>query len=303
MRFPLRIVAEDISLDFLGKRYIAFAASIAMSIITLVLLFTQGLNLGIDFTGGVILEVRTKEAADVALFRKTLVENGYHGATIQNFGDNNEVMIRLHPKDGLDQQKSVEAIKTLLQNAVDPEIAFRKVDYVGPKVGSELIQNGFLALAFALVGMLAYVALRFSWEYGVCAVVALLHNAWITVGFYLVSRYEFDLYSIAAILTIIGYSINDTVVIFDRIRENLRKYKIKHLPELINRSLNETLSRTVMTVATTLIACTALVIFGGEVIRGFSMAMLFGIAFGTYCSNFIAAPLLIYTGLKQERIA
>ena len=303
MRFPLRLVPDDVSLDFLGKRFIAFAFSIVISILALGLLFTKSLNLGIDFTGGVIVEARSSQASNVAKFREVLSGIGYDNAIIQNFGHDNDVLIRLQPKVGEEQAKAVEQIKSTLQKNIDSKIEFRRIDYVGPKVGSELIMSGVLALVFALIGIMVYVAVRFSWQYGVCAVTALFHNAWMTVGFYLVSQYEFDLSSIAAILTIIGYSINDTVVIFDRVRENLRKYKVKNLGELINRSLNETLSRTVMTVSTTIIVCVALVIFGGEVIRGFSMAMLFGIAFGTYCSNFIAAPLLIYTGLKQDSVS
>lgn len=303
MKFPIRLVPDNTSFDFLGKRFIAFGFSLFLSIAAFILIFSKGLNLGIDFTGGIILEARSEKSAQISLFRDALSSIDYHSATIQNFGKEGDIMIRLQPKQSDDQAKAVDLIKHTLQTQIDPKIEFRKIDFVGPKVGGELITSGVLALVFALLGILAYVAVRFSWEYGVCAIVALLHNAWITVGFYLVSQYEFDLSSIAAILTIIGYSINDTVVIFDRVRESLKKHKVKNMADLINRSLNETLSRTIMTVSTTIIVCMALVIFGGEVIRGFSMAMLFGIAFGTYCSNFIAAPLLIYTGLKQDSVA
>jgi preprotein translocase SecF subunit len=298
MRFPLTLVPHGTDIDFIGKRWLAFSFSIIISIITLILLFTHGLNLGIDFTGGIIMEARSAKSISVHQYREVLADAGYHGAALQNFGGENNVLIRLQPKFSDEQSKEVEHIKSVLTSKTDPDIEFRKVDYVGPKIGKELITNGIMAMALSLIGIMFYIGTRFSWQYGIGAIIALFHDAWITLGFYIVSGYEFDLTAIAAILTIIGYSINDTVVIYDRIRENLRKYKVVHMSDVINRSVNETLSRTVMTVLTTLIACVALVIFGGDVIRGFSTAMLFGIAFGTYSSIYIAAPILIHTGFK-----
>jgi preprotein translocase subunit SecF len=299
LKLPLHLVPYNTKIDFIGKKWISFAFSIFITVATVMLLFTKGLNLGIDFTGGIIIESRTEHEIDVSKYRDVLIEAGYHGASVQNFGSNNGVLLRFQAKDSDAQAKEVEVVKNLLKEKIDNKIEFRKIDYVGPKVGKELIEKGVKALILALLVMLVYIWFRFSWQFGLGAVIALFHDAIATIGFYIVSGYEFDLTSIAAVLTIIGYSINDTVVIYDRIRENMRKYKIKHLAEIINLSVNETLSRTVMTVSTCLLVCLAFVLFGGEVIEGFSMAMLFGIAFGTYSSVYIAAPVLMYTGIAK----
>lgn len=303
MRFPFVLIPHATDIDFIGKRWLAFSFSIAISVITLILFFTHGLNLGIDFTGGIIMETRSSKNISIHQYREVLAEAGYHGASLQNFGGESNVLIRLQPKNSDEQAKEVEHIKSVLSSKIDSEIEFRKVDYVGPKIGKELITNGIMAMVLSLIGIMIYIGIRFSWQYGVGAIIALFHDAWVTIGFYIVSGFEFDLTAVAAILTIIGYSINDTVVIYDRIRENLRKYKVVHMSDIINRSVNETLSRTVMTVLTTLIACLALVVFGGDVIRGFSTAMLFGIAFGTYSSIYIAAPVLMHTGFKASASA
>jgi preprotein translocase SecF subunit len=303
MKFPLTLISHGTNIDFIGKRCYAFAFSIGISILTLVLLFTKGLNLGIDFTGGIVMETRSEKPVEIHHYREVLAHAGYEGASLQNFGEAKDVLIRLQAKNTDAQSKEVEHIKSLLMEKIDPKIEFRKVDYVGPKVGRELIENGIKALLLSLVGIMIYTAFRFSWQFGLGAIVSLFHDAWITLGFYIISGFEFDLTSVAALLIIVGYSINDTVVIYDRIRENIRKYKVVNLADIINRSVNETLSRTVMTVLTTLIAALALVIFGGDVIKGFSTAMFFGIAFGTYSSIYIAAPVLMHTGFKSTATA
>lgn len=300
MRFPFVLIPHKTNFNFTGQKKLAFGFSIFLVLATLVFLISRGLNLGTDFTGGVVIELKTNQVADVAKFRELFSSLGYQGTIIQNITDEYNILIRFQTKASENQSKEVEGVKEALIAHIQGGIEFRKIDYVGPKVGQELILKGVQSVVIALLGMMIYIWFRFNWQFGICAVVALLHDAIATVGFYLVSRVEFDLTSIAAILMIVGYSINDKVVISDRIRENLRKYKIKDLSEIINVSLNETLSRTIMTVATTLLATLALIVFGGEVIRGFSLAMFIGIMIGTYSSVYISAPLLVYTYKKVE---
>lgn len=302
MGLPLRLFPEKPNLNFLRFRFFGYTLSILITILTAVLFFSEGFNLGIDFSGGIVLEVRTESKHTIEDFRTQLSEYGYGGAVIQNFGQDS-IMIRIPPHSSTEHSEEVKNIQALLQTHIDPAIEFRKVDYVGPKVGSELIANSFKAMFFALIAMLAYIWFRFDWQFGIGAVIALVHDALATLGFFLFTQYDFDLSSVAAIMLVIGYSINDTVVIYDRIRENLRKYKNKTLIEILNTSINETLSRTIMTVATTLLACLSLALLGGEVLEGFSMALLFGIAFGTYSSIFVSVPLLLLTGLKTSKAA
>jgi preprotein translocase SecF subunit len=299
MRFPFVLVPHETNINFIGVRWVAFIFSLIITVGSIVSLFTHGLNFGIDFTGGVIIEARTDKVYDIAEVRELLSDAGYEGANIQNFGSSSDLLIRLQPRHTDDQAKEIASIKSLLESHFNNGVEFRRVDFVGPKVGQELIQKGITAVIISLIGMSAYIAFRFNWQFGIGVIVALFHDAIATIGFYVITQYEFDLYSIAAILTIVGYSINDTVVIYDRIRENLRKYKVDDIEHIINLSVNETLSRTIMTVSTTLLVCLALVLFGGEVIKGFSMAMFFGIAFGTYSSVYIAAPILMHTGFKK----
>lgn len=296
---PVKLISTKTNINFMKFRFFAFVVSLIITAATIILIFTKGLNFGIDFSGGILLEVRANEAVVIEDFRNALSEQGYYGANIQSFGNEGNVLIRVQPKEGAIIEQEVRNIKEILQNDVDPNIEFRRVESVGPKVGGELVMSGLTALGVALVCMLFYIWFRFDWQFGIGVVIALTHDAIATLGFYIVSGFEFDLSSIAAILTVIGYSINDTVVIYDRVRENLRKHKDQSLYSILNLSLNETLSRTIMTVATTLVACSALILFGGEVLKGFSLALFFGIAFGTYSSIFISAPVLIYTGLKS----
>lgn len=295
MRFPFELVPHNTKIDFIGKRYFAFIFSFLVTIATIIGLYTHGLNMGIDFTGGIVIESRSTQKIDISNVRNTLSENGYLGATIQHFGSDNDMLVRLQPKHMDSQAKETTEIKSLIMQSLNNDVEFRRVDYVGPKVGGELVLKGIFALLATLVAIMIYVGFRFNIQFGIGAVVALLHDAFATVGFYVFTGFEFDLTSIAALLTIVGFSINDTVVIYDRIRENLRKHKSDDLSKIINISINETLSRTIMTVTTTLLGSLALVLIGGEVIRGFSTAMMFGFIFGTYSSVYISAPILIYT--------
>jgi preprotein translocase subunit SecF len=304
MLLPIRLIPLKTSIDFIGYRFSAFFISVFIVIAVTALIIFKGLNYGIDFSGGILIELRSPSNIKVETFRSVLSNYGYHGASIQNLGHTENILIRLQPKNSYNgnydnRSFEIKTIREILKEEIDPEIEFRKIEYVGPKIGEELIVSGITALLASLLGMMAYIWFRFDWQFGIGAIVSLAHDAIATVGFYIISGYEFDLSSVAAILTIVGYSINDTVVIYDRIRENIKRYRNEKFSKIINLSINETLSRTIMTVATTLLVCLALVVFGGEVLRGFSMALLFGIAFGTYSSIYIAAPILIYTGCKS----
>lgn len=300
MHFPLRLVRNNTKIDFISKKFIAYFFSIALTIATVVLLFSHGLRLGIDFTGGIILEFKAHHVIAIDDVRNLLDNARYAGASIQT-DDTGAFVIRVQPQDSDKYPEEVANIKRLLNTLTSAELDFRRVDYVGPKVGDSLIIKGITSLLLALLAIMGYVWIRFDWHFGIGVIVALFHDAIATVGFYIVSGYEFDLTSIAAILTIIGYSVNDSVVIYDRIRENIRKHGCSDAPLLVNDSINETLSRTVMTAATTLVVCLALVIFGGRAIEGFSAAMFFGIAFGTYSSIFISAPIIIPFITKKQR--
>ncbi|MCE2991504.1 MAG: protein translocase subunit SecF [Candidatus Jidaibacter sp.] len=300
MGLPIRIIPSKTNFNFIKYKSFALLFSLLITIAAIGLVLVKGLNFGIDFSGGIVMELRVSEDITVDNIRASLTRYGYGGALIQKVGNGGNVMIRIQPKDVESSQvEEVRKIQEILTSTVSSEMEFRKVDYVGPKVGSEFVLNGTLALVVAIIGMLVYIWFRFDWQFGLGAVISLAHDAIITLGFFSISQYDFDLTSIAAILTIVGYSINDTVVIYDRIRENLRKHRGGDMAHIINLSINETLSRTIMTVATTLLVCLALALFGGEVLRGFSMALLFGIAFGTYSSIYVAAPVLLHTGLKN----
>jgi len=296
MKFPISIIPYNSKLDFIGARYITFAFSIFLTIATIVLLLTHGLNKGIDFTGGIIIELQSPSPLNIKSLRDGVSSAGYAGATLQEMAGDNIIMLRVQPKESKSEQE-VTSLKSIL-SSIDSSITFRRVDYVGPRVGGELMQKGVYAMLMSLLAMMAYIWFRFNWQFGIGAILALFHDAIVTLGFYSVTGYEFDLTSIAAILTIVGYSINDTVVIYDRIRDNLVKHKSMSTSALLNLSINETLSRTIMTVATTAAVCLALVLFGGHAIQSFSAAVLFGILFGTYSSICISAPVLLYTRIK-----
>jgi len=287
---PLIVIKRIPNIDFMGLHKAGFALSIFLTVASVVLFLTVGLNYGIDFSGGVLVEARTQGPADVGAMRTKLNGLGLGEVSLQGFGSPDDVLIRLarQPGDDKAQMKGVDAVR----QALGPSVEFRRVEVVGPKVGSELIAAGVKATILALIAIAAYVWFRFEWPFGVGAMLSTIHDSATTVGLFALLQLEFNLTTLAAILTIAGYSINDTVVIYDRVRETMRKHKSMDLRTLINKSLNETLSRTILTVSTTALAVLALLFFGGEVLRGFSIAMLWGIVIGTYSSLFIAAPLL-----------
>ncbi len=297
MKFRLRLVKEHTNIDFMGFHKIAFGLSILMIVATVALVMTKGLNFGIDFTGGLLMEVKVPAELHIEQIRESLDDLSTGKPTIQEFGDQT-VMIKIPGKeaDSATQKELYAEVQKLLGDQVD----FRRVEYVGPQVGQELIMTGVKAFLYSMIGILIYIWSRYEWQFGVTSVVSLAHDVFATLLFFAVTGIEFDLATIAAVLLVAGYSINDTVVVFDRIREMLRKHRKMPLSELMNRAVNETLSRTLMTSTMTLLAMISLAIFGGEVIKGFTLAMIVGIVIGTYSSIFIAAPLLIYLNLKRE---
>lgn len=298
LRMLLRLFKTKPNFDFMGKRWIGFSVSLALTALSIGLVMTEGLNLGIDFTGGVLMEVRTEQVADLSVLRDTLNGQGFGEVSLQDFGDAHNIIIRIQTLAGTDQAAVVAKVRELLATRVQGGIDFRKIDYVGPTVGRELVQDGIMAVLIAFGVIMCYVWFRFEWQYGMGAILALLHDSIMVIGFFAVTRFEFGLTATAAVLTIVGYSINDSVVIYDRIRENMRKYKKMSVSNLLNLSINDTISRTVLTASTVLLASLALALFGGEVIHGFSWAMVFGVVIGTYSSIYISAPTLIYLNIR-----
>lgn len=294
--FPLKFRLTS-NINFISVKGYAVIISAIITIATIIGLYTKGLNLGIDFQGGILIECSvTKQDINIQKIREAITAIGYNSFNLQEVQSNAgyNMMLRLQPKDVLHYENDISSIKLLLQNITTNAIQFEKIDYVGPKVGTNFVLNAIQAMVVALIVMMIYTWIRFQWQFGIGVMIALLHDCIATLGFYVISGYEFDLTSIAAILTVIGYSVNDSVVIYDRIRENLRKLRHKTMTEVINISINETLSRTIMTVATTLLVCLMLILYGGESLKGFSAATFFGIAFGTYSSIYISAPILTF---------
>ncbi len=286
----------------------AAIASAVLAVLSLVLAFTVGLNLGIDFRGGTVMEVRTPEPADLGELRAELGGLGLGEVALQEFGSPNDVLIRIEQQQtgGDDaetaaaQAQAVQIVQDRLVERYGEEVSFRRTEFVGPKVSDELFRAGIMAVSFALVAILVYVWFRFEWQFGVCAVVALAHDVVLTIGLFSVTRLEFNLATVAALLTIVGYSLNDTVVVFDRVRDNLRKYKRLSMTELLNKSLNENLSRTLVTSLTTLLALVALFVIAGGAIRGFTVALIWGVLIGTYSSLYIATPALLALNMRRE---
>ncbi|MAM74017.1 protein translocase subunit SecF [uncultured Tistrella sp.] len=291
------------NIDFLRYRIAALVFTALLTIATIGLVVGKGLNFGIDFTGGVLVEVETSGPADLGAMRDALGDGSFGDVSLQNFGADNAVLIRLGQDagEGDAQGRMVEALRQTLSEKVDPNIQIQRAEFVGPKVGQELIEGAVIAFVVAIAAMMIYVWFRFEWQFGVGAVAALFHDVIMTIGMYAVTGYEFNLTSVAAVLTIIGYSLNDTVVIFDRVRENLRKYRDMTILELLNRALNDTLSRTIMTGLTTLIALFALYFVAGSALAGFTFAMIAGVFIGTYSTIFIAVPILVYLNLQKRQ--
>ena len=293
---PLNLIPADTRVDFIGRRFIAFGISMLLVLGSLLAYAVQGLNFGIDFRGGIMIEVRTEGPANLSDMRNRLGGLGLGEVTMQAFGAPTDVLIRIERQPGGEeaQQRAIEVVKGELGDGID----YRRVEAVGPKVGSELREAGIIAVLLAIGAMLLYIWFRFEWQFGVGAVVALVHDVITTIGLFALLGLEFNLATVAAVLTIAGYSINDTVVVFDRVRENLRRYKTKPLPEVFNESVNQTLSRTVMTSVTTLLALLALFALGGAVIRDFSIALIWGVLIGTYSSIWVATALLLFFNIR-----
>jgi preprotein translocase subunit SecF len=297
----LRIVPDDTSFDFMRFRRISFPISAILSILAIIFFFHPGLNLGIDFKGGTLMEVQDKSGtADLAKMRTTLGSLGLGEVQLQQFGGPSDVLIRVAQQPGGEdaQAAAVEKIRGALGTGVE----YRRVEVVGPRVSGELLSYGMIGIIAAIGGILIYLWFRFEWQFALGAMIANVHDLVLTLGFMAIMQIDFDLTSIAALLTILGYSLNDTVVVFDRIREMLRRYKKLPMPELLNIAINSTLSRSIITHVTVTLALLALFFFGGHAIHGFVTTMMFGVVLvGTYTSIFIAAPILIYLGVGEGR--
>lgn len=295
----MNILNRKNPIDFLKFRFVAAVLSVLLILGSVGSLIYQGLNFGLDFTGGTSVELQYKETADLKVIRQHLIDGGYKGAVVQNFGTSRDVKIRIPDQDFIAGDKVGSSVIELLQ-AKNPGAAERYKGYVGPVVGEELKEQGALAMLVALICIMIYVALRFEWKFSVGSVVALAHDVIITLGFFSITQMEFDLTVLAAILAIIGYSLNDTIVVFDRIRENFLKLRKGSSEEIVNTSLNQTLSRTLMTSITTFLVVIALFVFGGETIHAFSSALIVGIVIGTYSSIYVASSVALLLGVKKE---
>ncbi len=297
----ITLIPQDINIAFVKRRRIYFILSSILFALAVTATFARGLNFGIDFKGGILIEVRTSGPADIGAMRAKLGALDLGEVTLQKFGKPTDVLIRVERQSGNEKAQiaAIDRIKT----ALGPNVDYRRTEFVGPQVGRELIWAGFWAMVLALLGIMVYVWFRFEWQFSVAAILALTHDVLLTIGFFTELRLEFNLATVAAVLTVAGYSINDTVVVFDRVRENMRKYKKMPLDELMNKSINETLSRTVLTSVSTLLAVGALVVFGGEVIRDFSLALVWGVVIGTYSSICLAVPILLYFNIRRDTAA
>lgn len=321
----MEFLKQQTKIDFLGARKIAFIASMVLVVVSIGSFFARGLNLGIDFTGGTLVEVGYHQPVEVESVRNTLAQSGFEDAVVQHFGTFQDVMVRLpssYSKESLNSaQISSDVMAALrgsyneiLVESADPtnqqcvvsgqvtdcQVQMRRVEFVGPQVGGELANQGGLAMLYALLGILIYVTFRFEWRFAVGSVAALVHDVLITVGIFSIFQFEFSLPVLAAVLAVIGYSLNDTIVVYDRIRENFRKMRKSMAVEIMNTAINQTLPRTILTSLTTLLVVVTLLVFGGEVIRGFSLALFIGVLIGTYSSIFIASPAVLVLGITRE---
>ncbi|TCK18798.1 protein translocase subunit secF [Thiogranum longum] len=294
----MRILGKATEIDFMGKRKIAMAFSTLLIVIAFASLIVRGLNFGIDFTGGTIIEVAYPDTADLAELRQVLADAGHPDAQVQHFGTSRDVLIRIAPQEGRNRAELSDEVLSALQ-AADPAVEKRRVEFVGPQVGEELTEQGGLAMLYALIGILIYVTLRFEYRFSLGAVAALVHDVIITLGVFSLAQVEFDLTVLAALLAVIGYSLNDTIVVFDRIRENFRRMRKGTPVSIMNASINQTLSRTLMTSLTTLLVLLALFFLGGEIIHAFALALIVGVFIGTYSSIFVAGSTALALGISK----
>ena len=297
---PIHLIPENTKINFLKYKSIFLSGSLAMVIISLLASILIGLNFGIDFRGGVLLELRSINGnANIPELRKNLEDFNLGEVSIQEFGQPSDALVRIQKQEG--DEKSQDAKLNEVKNILSNSYEIRRTEFVGPTVGDELKKNGFWAVIVALVGILLYIWFRFEWQFAVSAILALFHDVIATIGLFAFTGLEFNLSTVAAVLTIAGYSVNDTVVVFDRVRENLRKTKSSDQLSIINKSLNETLSRTITTSVTTLLALLAIYFVGGEVISDFTLAMIWGVMIGTYSSIFVASAFLTFFNLRRTR--
>lgn len=296
--------AENANFDFVRQRYIAFFVTALMVFGSIGLLAVKGLNYGIDFSGGIMMEVKTPSIPDLAKLRAGMDGLELGAISIQEFGEAQTFMVRVPQQQGGTeaQQAAIEKVRTFLDsNFTDAKVEYRRTEFVGPQVGDELKQAGLLAFLFTVLAIMAYIWVRFEWQFGVAAIVTLVHDTTAVIGLFSLLWMQFDLATLAAVLMVAGYSTNDTVIIFDRIRENRRKFKKLSMRDIVNLSVNQTLARTLATSLTTLLALVALWVFGGPVVRDFVNAMIFGILVGTYSSIYVAGSMLIYLPFKNEQ--
>ncbi len=322
----MQIFNKGTNIDFLGRRKLALVISVALIVISIAALAVRGLNFGIDFTGGTLVEVGYDKPVEVEVVRSTLLNAEYEDAIVQHFGTSKDVLIRMPSDDTKDasglsarimetlRAADSEVISTDVEGATgvqqciksgtsgDCSIQMRRVEFVGPQIGEELANQGGLAMLYALLGILVYVAFRFRWQFSVGSIVALVHDVLITLGAFAVFQFEFTLSVLAAVLAVIGYSLNDTIVVFDRIRENFRKKRKGDSVFVLNSAINDTLPRTILTSVTTLLVVLTLLIFGGEVLRGFSIALALGVLVGTYSSIYVASPAVLALGIKRDHM-
>ena len=288
------------NINFIGNRNIALIFSGVLMLISIGSLAVRGLQMGIDFTGGTLIEVGYQKAADLTVLRNTLDTEGFDDATVQNFGTAKDVLIRLKPHEGVSSADlSTKVLEAINKTTAEPA-SVRRVEFVGPQVGDDLAEDGFLALLYSTIGILVYIAWRFEWKFSTGAVIATIHDVVVTLGLFSILGLEFDLTVLAAVLALIGYSLNDTIVVYDRIRENFRLMRNKSTEEIMNISVNVTLSRTIMTSLTVILVLVSLFFLGGEIIHNFSIVLLFGVFFGTYSSIFIASPMALLLGISPE---
>jgi preprotein translocase subunit SecF len=290
---------KETAIDFMGQRRITVALSVIVILVSLVLLATRGLSFGIDFTGGTVIEVGYPQAVDLGEMRGKLAAAGFGDAQVQHFGTARDVLIRLAPREERNSAQLSEEVMAVLQ-AGDSGVELRRQEFVGPQVGRELTEQGGLAMLYTLIGILIYVALRFEYRFSVGAVAALVHDVIVILGVFSLFRIDFDLTVLAALLAVIGYSLNDTIVVFDRIRENFRKLRKGTSIQVVNISINQTLSRTIITGLTTILVLLALYLLGGEVIRSFALALLLGVVVGTYSSIYVASLAALAMGVSKQ---
>ena len=295
----MQLFKGKLNINFMGKRRLAMILSAVMLAISLTALVSKGLNFGIDFTGGTLIEVGYPQAVELEPIRAVLADSGFDGARVQHFGSSRDVLVRIAPQaDKENAQLTDEVVAGLRQQNAGVEM--RRIEFVGPQVGEELTEQGALAMIYALIGILIYIMVRFQWRFAPGAVIALVHDVLIIIGVFALFQFDFDLTVLAALLAVIGYSLNDTIVVFDRIRENFRKMRKGTALEIINTSLNQTISRTLMTSITTLLVLASLFVFGGEVIHSFSLALILGVIVGTYSSMYVASTATLALGVSKS---